>query len=138
MANHIIVDTNVLIDVVQNDATWADWSIGQLRAQSKLRALAINPIIYAEFSLAFSSIELLERALAELDLAVLPLSKPALFLAARAFLHYKRTGGSKSNVLPDFFIGAQAATENLPILTRDIRRYSTYFPTVKLIAPATR
>jgi predicted nucleic acid-binding protein len=136
MASHIIVDTNVLIDVVQNDATWADWSIGQLRAQSKLRTLAINPVIYAEFSLAFSGIELVEQAVAELGLAVLPLSKPALFLAARAFLHYKRTGGSKSNVLPDFFIGAQAATENLPILTRDVRRYSTYFPTVKLISPA--
>jgi hypothetical protein len=50
-------------------------------------------------------------------------------------LRYRRAGGGKSNVLSDFFIGAHAAVERCPLLTRDVQRYRAYFPTVLLIAP---
>ncbi len=136
MTKHVLVDTNVLIDVLENDPTWADWSVEQLRAQSKLRPLAINAIIYAELSLLFSRIEDLDDAVSQLGLTVLEISRPALFIAGRAFMQYKRAGGIKSNVLPDFLIGAHAATGQMPVLTRDVRRYKTYFPTVTLIAPS--
>ena len=136
MTKHVLVDTNVLIDVLENDSSWVDWSIEQLRAQSKLRLLAINAIIYAELSLVFSRIEDLDSAVDGLGLAMLEIPRSALFLASRAFMQYKRAGGVKSNVLPDFLIGAHAATEQIPVLTGDVRRYKTYFPTVTLIAPS--
>lgn len=128
----MLVDTNVLIDVFNDDPDWADWSIAQLRTQSRLHRLSINPIIYAELSLGFSSVEALDEAVMDLGLEMLEMPRPALFLAGKAFIQYKRLGGSKNNVLADFFIGAHAAVSRLPILTRDPRRYRHYFPGVPL------
>lgn len=131
----LLVDTNVLVDVLENDPDWADWSIGQLRAQSQIHPLAINPIIYAELSLTFSTVEALDDTLDKLGLTIMELPRPALFLAGKAFVRYRRAGGKKSNVLADFFIGAHAAVIGCPLLTRDTKRYQRYFPSVKLIAP---
>lgn len=131
----LLVDTNVLVDVLENDPQWADWSIGQLRAQAKIRRLAINPIIYAELSLAFSTVEALDQVLDDLGLVMVEMPRPALFLAGKAFVRYRRQGGTKTNVLGDFFIGAHAAVAGHPVLTRDTGRYTAYFPSVMLIAP---
>jgi predicted nucleic acid-binding protein len=131
----LLVDTNVLVDVLEDDPEWADWSIGQLRAQSKIHRLAINPIIYAELSLTFSTVEALDQALDDLGLTMVELPRPALFIAGKAFVRYRRQGGTKGNVLGDFFIGAHAAVSKYPLLTRDTRRYASYFPSVNLIAP---
>lgn len=131
----LLVDTNVLVDVLEDDPEWADWSIGQLRAQSKIHRLAINPIIYAELSLTFSTVEALDEALDDLGLTMVELPRPALFIAGKAFIRYRRQGGTKGNVLGDFFIGAHAAVSKYPVLTRDTRRYASYFPSVNLIAP---
>jgi predicted nucleic acid-binding protein len=133
----VLVDTNVLVDVLENDPEWAHWSIGQLRAQSKIHRLTINPIIYAELSLTFSTVEALDQTIDELGLAVIEIPRPALFLAGKAFVRYRRQGGTTSNVLGDFFIGAHAAVSGHPVLTRDTQRYAAYFPSVKLIAPET-
>ena len=131
----LLVDTNVLIDVLENEPDWADWSIAQLQAQSRVHKLAINPVIYAELSLAFSTVEALDEAIEQLALRVIELPRPALFLAGKAFVRYRRQGGKRTNVLADFFIGAHAAVLGCPILTRDVTRYQTYFPSVKLITP---
>lgn len=131
----MLVDTNVLVDVLENDPTWADWSIAQLRAQAQIHRLVINPVIYAELSLTFITVEALDATLADLQISVIATPKPALFLAGKAFVQYRRKGGTKSNVLADFFIGAHAAVAGLPVLTRDVRLYASYFPTVRLIAP---
>lgn len=131
----MLVDTNVLVDVLENDPDWADWSLTQLQAQSRVHRLVINPIIYSELSLTFSTVEALDQALHGMQLRMLEIPKPALFLAGKAFVQYRRTGGQKSNVLGDFFIGAHAAVSGLPILTRDTRRYRNYFPSVKLVEP---
>jgi predicted nucleic acid-binding protein len=131
----MLVDTNVLVDVLVNDPEWADWSTSQLRAQSQIHRLIINPIIYAELSLTFSSVEALDRMLADMVLAVMEVPKPALFLAGKAFVQYRRRGGQKSNVLADFFVGAHAAVARLPVLTRDAQRYQSYFPSVRLVTP---
>ncbi|MBA3034383.1 MAG: type II toxin-antitoxin system VapC family toxin [Gammaproteobacteria bacterium] len=131
----LLVDTNVLVDVLENDPEWADWSIGQLRAQSKIHRLAINPIIYAELSLTFSTVEALDNTIEDLGLALIEVPRPALFLAGKAFVRYRRQGGIKNNVLADFFIGAHAAVSRLPLLTRDTRRYTTYFAEVQLVVP---
>jgi len=131
----ILVDTNVLVDVLEDDPDWAAWSMAQLRAQSKIQRLCINPIIYAELSLTFSTVEALDRTLADLDLEMKEIPRPALYLAGKAFERYRRQGGGKGNVLADFFIGAHAAVTGCAVLTRDTRRYSTYFPKVGLIAP---
>ncbi|MDO8299295.1 type II toxin-antitoxin system VapC family toxin, partial [Lacisediminimonas sp.] len=95
----LIVDTNVLVDVLENDPEWADWSIGQLRAQSQIHRLAINPIIYSELSLTFSTAEALDRTVDDLGLTMMEIPKPALFLAGKAFIRYRRQGGQKQNVL---------------------------------------
>ena len=131
----MLVDTNVLLDVLEDDPDWVDWSLHQLRAQSQIHSLAINPVIYAELSLAFTRFEALDTALDGMGLAVLDMPRPALFLAGKAFAQYRRRGGTKSNVLSDFFIGAHAAVAGVPILTRDTARYRSYFPSVQLIAP---
>jgi len=131
----LLVDTNVLVDVLQDDPQWANWSISQLRAQASIHQLAINPIIYAEISLSFSTLEGLDSAVSTLALELREIPRPALFLAAKAFVQYRRRGGSKLQVLPDFFIGAHAAVEGWPLLTRDASRIRTYFPTLEVIAP---
>ena len=131
----ILVDTNVLVDVLQNDPQWADWSIAHMRAQAKLHALAINPVIYAEMSLSFSTLEALDDVVRTMALELREIPRPALFLAAKGFAQYRRRGGGKAQVLPDFFIGAHAAVEGWPLLTRDASRFRTYFPTLQVLAP---
>jgi predicted nucleic acid-binding protein len=131
----IIVDTNVLLDVLQDDSTWSTWSLQALESAGAQDALAINPIIYAELSIAFARIEELEQVLDDGTLTVEPIPREALFLAGKAFLRYRKQQGTKTNVLPDFFVGAHAAVTGSPILTRDIERYRTYFPTVRLLTP---
>jgi predicted nucleic acid-binding protein len=131
----LLVDTNVLVDVLENDPDWSTWSLQQLRAQSRVHRLIINPVIYAELSLAFTSFEALDQAVEGLQLALEETPRSALFLAGKAFVRYRREGGAKTNVLADFFIGAHAAVSGYPLLTRDPRRYRTYFPGVTLIAP---
>jgi len=131
----ILVDTNVLLDVVQDDKVWVDWSQGQLEACSLTDNLCINPVIYAELSIAFARIEELEKLIRDAGLRVVDIPREALFLAGKVFLKYRRTKGTKSGVLPDFFIGAHAAVADMRILTRDVARYRTYYPGVALIAP---
>lgn len=131
----LLVDTNVLVDVLENEPDWADWSIRQLRAQAQVHDLVINPVIYAELSLAFESVTALDETLDGMQIAVAEVPRAALFLAGRAFVKYRRHGGKKSNVLPDFFIGAHAAVLGCGVLTRDARRYAQHFKTVPLITP---
>lgn len=131
----ILVDTNVLLDVFEDDAEWSDWSQDRLDSASITDTLAINPVIYSELSIGFARIEELEAVIKEASLAVEDIPREALFLAGKAFLRYRRSRGTKRNVLPDFYIGAHAAVMQWPILTRDVARYRTYFPTVSLIAP---
>ena len=131
----MLVDTNVLVDVLEDDPEWADWSIGQLRTQSRVHRLVIHPVIYAELSLTFSTGEALDEVLAGMQLPVVEMPRSALFLAGKAFAQYRRRGGTKGNVLADFFIGAHAAVPGWPILTRDGSRYQSYFPTVNLVMP---
>ncbi|WP_411386577.1 type II toxin-antitoxin system VapC family toxin [Pseudomonas sp. MPB03] len=131
----ILVDTNVLIDVLEDDPVWADWSIEQMRAQSKIHNLVINPVIYAELSQTFSTFEALDEVVEEMGLLMQEVPRPALFLAGKAFVRYRKMGGGKNNVLADFFIGAHAAVKRLPLLTRDAKRYRSYFPSVQLVVP---
>jgi len=131
----VLVDSNVILDVFLNDLKWADWSETKLNGYSDLTTLYINSIIYSEISIGFNLIEDLESAINNAGFQLLEIPKEALFLAGKVYLEYKRRKGMKRTPLPDFFIGAQAAVLNLELLTRDVSRYETYFPTVKLIAP---
>jgi predicted nucleic acid-binding protein len=126
---------NVLLDVLENDPKRVAWSQGKLDAASTTDTLAINPVIYSELSIAFNRIEELEAVIAEASLAVEPIPREALFLAGKVFLSYRRGRGTKQSVLPNFYIGAHAAVMQWPILTRDVGRYRTCFPTVQLITP---
>ena len=131
----ILVDTNVLLDVVTDDPAWADWSQQQLSAAALRDRLAINPVVYAEFSSHFAKIEDIDAVLASADIVVTEMPRTALFLAGQAFKTYRRRGGVRISVLPDFFIGAHAAVLGAPLMTRDAGRYRSYFPGVELIAP---
>ena len=131
----ILVDTNVLLDVFLNDPTWSAWSEAALEAAHARDELGINPVIYSEVSIAFARIEELEQVLAEAKITLESVPREALFLAGKVFLEYRKRQGSKTNVLPDFFVGAHAAVTNMAILTRDVSRYRTYFPTVDLLTP---
>jgi len=131
----VLVDTNVLLDVFENDPAWADWSRRALLAQQALHELAIDPVSYAELSMGFSRRELLDAAISRLRVTVQTTPPAALFLAGRAYLDYRRRGGQRAGVLPDFFIGGHAAAMGLALVTRDAARFRTYFPTVNVIAP---
>lgn len=132
----ILVDTNVLLDIVTNDATWADWSIETFKRAVAGGPVVINPVIYAEFSARFERMEQVDQFLEDAGIELTNIPRESLFLAGKAFLDYRRQGGLRTGVLPDFFIGAHAHVSGLPLLTRDTRRYRGYFPNVRLIAPA--
>ena len=131
----ILVDSNVILDVVTDDPEWGEWSADALARHAEGAPLVINPIVYAEVSIGFERIEDLEAALPADAFTRAPLPWEAAFLAGKCFLQYQRRGGRKSAPLPDFYIGAHAAVARLSLLTRDPRRYRTYFPTVRLITP---
>jgi predicted nucleic acid-binding protein len=131
----ILIDANVLIDVLTDDPEWRVWSEERLLAAAAEGELAINPLIYAELAPLYRTPAALERALRDYDLVRLPLPYEAGFLAAQAFVAYRRSGGIKRSPLPDFYIGAHAQVEAMRLLTRDATRYRTYFPKVTLITP---
>jgi predicted nucleic acid-binding protein len=131
----LLVDTNVLLDVVTNNSEWADWSLRQLDKWSLNTRLVANPVIYAELSIGFQRIDEVEAFLEETGVEIEEISRRALFLAGKAFREYRARGGFKTGVLPDFFIGAHAVAEGIGLLTRDARRYRSYFPTNMLITP---
>jgi predicted nucleic acid-binding protein len=127
----ILVDSNIIIDILTDDPNWGDWSVQILEDQTA--PLAINPIIFAEISIKMEQIEILNEVLSPFKRLDLPYE--AAFLAGKAFFHYRRKEGKKTSPLPDFFIGAHAAILGIPLITRDVSRYRTYFPKLKLITP---
>ena len=131
----VLVDSSVILDVVTDDPTWGQWSSDTLAGCAETGTLVINPIIYAEISVGFARIEEVEDALADgyFERAALPWE--AAFLAGKCFVRYRRRGGHKRSPLPDFYIGAHAAVADLPLVTRDPRRYRTYFPSLRLLTP---
>ena len=131
----VLVDSNIVLDVFLNDPKWADWSESKLDEYDQFGVLYINSIVYSEISIGFKRIEDLESAIAKAGFQMLEIPKEALFLAGKAYLKYKKRKGAKRIPLPDFYIGAQAAVLNLDLITRDVSRYRSYFPTVKLITP---
>jgi predicted nucleic acid-binding protein len=131
----VLVDTNVVLDLVQNDPQWADWSETVLSAWAARGPLYINPLIYSELSVAYAKIEELERVLQWLGLILIEPPREALFLAGKAFLQYRNRGGTRTTILPDYFIGAHAAIGGIPLLSRDPKRYRQAFPSVRLITP---
>ena len=130
-----LINSNVLLDLMTDDKRWADWSQAQLEQASSAGPLFINNVIYAEISTRRSTVEALDAMLRELDIDLVAIPRTALFLAGKAYLRYRANGGIRTGVSSDFFIGAHAAVERLPLLTRDARRYRSHFPTVELITP---
>jgi predicted nucleic acid-binding protein len=130
-----LVDTNVLIDILSSDTTWGSWSATALRQKSGHGPLVIHEIVYAELTGRYSTQQALDSIVERLDLHFEWLPKSALHLAGQTFTNYRRSGGTRSSILADFFIGAHAAVMQLPIVTRDTKRYRTHFPDVELIAP---
>jgi hypothetical protein len=131
----VLVDSDIILDVFLDDPNWAEWSESILEEFGSITKLFINPVVYSEVSIGFKKIEDLESALNRGDFQMLEIPKEALFLAGKAFLEYRKNRGTKSSLLPDFYIGAQAAILEVNLITRDESRYRTYFPTVKLISP---
>lgn len=135
MAN-LLIDTNILLDIFTDNPEWSDWSIEQLEKYENKADFKINSIIYSELSIGFQKIEELENRLYVARIKIAEIPREALFLAGKAFLKYRRQNkGTKSITLPDFFIGAHAAVEKMPLLTRDPKRMKHYFPSIKVIAP---
>jgi predicted nucleic acid-binding protein len=130
----ILVDTNVLIDVLDQDEIWVRWSIDALFL-AKSEGAFINAVIVAELGSRFESAAALDTTILKLGLPVVALDIAASFHAARAFREWITGGGRRGALLPDFLIGGQAAATNAKILTRDPARFRRYFPDVELITP---
>lgn len=135
MNDGVLVDSNVLIDVLNGDERWLGWSGAALDTAADETWLAINPIVYAELSVHFEQREELDEAVPASQYARLALPWEAAFLAGKCFLAYRRAGGERRSPLPDFYIGGHAAVAGMRLLTRDSTRYRTYFPKLELIAP---
>jgi hypothetical protein len=131
-----LADSCVLLDVITGDEQWADWSAGQIAVAMDAGRVVINPLIYAEVSVGYETVEELDELLPASDYEREPLPYLAGFAAGKAFLRYRRGGGDKRSPMPDFYIGAHAAVAGYQLLTRDVRRYRMYFPTIDIIAPA--
>ena len=131
----VLVDSNVLIDLLEDDPNWADWSEAQLTPLAEAGLAVINHIIYAEVAATFATIEALNAAVQPFNLQREPLPWDAAFLASQAFKLYRRRGGQRSSPLPDFYIGAHASLAGYALLTRDSRRYREYFPRLKILNP---
>jgi predicted nucleic acid-binding protein len=131
----ILVDSNVILDILTEDPQWFEWSAQKIREYANQGELVINPIIYAEISSGFSQPEELDLSIPQDFFRRAPLPYDAAFLAGQSFLEYRRRGGQRRSPLPDFYIGAHAAVAEIPLLTRDVNRYRTYFPSVQLITP---
>lgn len=130
-----LVDSNVLLDVITEDDEWFDWSADRLTDAASAGGIIINPIVYAEVAAGFNRIEDLDDALPAEYYRRTPLPWEAAFLAGQCFVKYRRRGGGRRSPMPDFYIGAHAAVSGLTLLTRDARRYRTYFPALRIIAP---
>ncbi len=130
-----MIDTNVLLDVVGSDPVWSDWSRRHLNAAAATGDMAINDVVYAELSVGYQRMEDLDEMLASTGISLAPIPRPALFLAGKAFRRYREAGGGRTGVLADFFIGAHAVISDAALITRDARRYRSYFPGIMLIAP---
>jgi len=135
--NGILVDSCVLLDLFTNDPDWADWSERILGKYGQTNTLFINSIIYTEVSIGFNRIEEVEAALEQAGIKVLEIPREALFLAGKVFLNYRKSKGTKHSTLPDFYIGAHAIVSTFDLITRDISKFQTHFPTLKLISPRT-
>jgi predicted nucleic acid-binding protein len=131
----VLVDSNVLLDILGDDQQWGDWSAAAVAAAADEAQLVINPVIYAEVSVRYPRIEDLDDTLRPEVFRRDGLPYPAAFLAGKAYVDYRRRGGTRTSPLPDFLIGAHAAVAGYRLLTRDAVRYRTYFPKVDLIAP---
>ena len=130
----VLVDTSVLVDVLTDDSRWAEWSIAQLE-RNRQAGFIINPVIYAELCFGSPSIGFVDDVVRRFALTYQEIPRQGLFRAAKAFGRYKARRGTRTAVLPDFFIGGHAETAGIPLLTRDTKRLSTYFPSVELICP---
>ncbi len=133
--NGIFIDSCVLLDLFTNDPKWGNWSEDVLSQYSQTNTLFINSIVYTQISIGFNRIEEVEDAVEQVGVKVLEIPREALFLAGKTFLEYRRKKGTKSSTLPDFFIGAHATVSSFDLVTRDIAKYRTYFPNIKLICP---
>ena len=131
----IFVDTNVLLDVVTDDPVWKPWSLSEIERAAASDQLAINDVVYAELSVRYAKMEDLEALITEMSLSLEPMPRSALFHAGKVYQQFRSAGGTRLGVPPDFFMGAHAAATANPLITRDARRYRTYFPGVKLISP---
>lgn len=130
-----LVDSNVLIDVLDDDPLWKRRSASALATAGRAGPIVINQVVYAEVSVRYEDTDELDRDLPFNDFQREQLPWAAAFLAGKAFADYRRRGGHRRSPLPDFFIGAHAAVAGFQLLTRDASRYRAYFPTVKLIVP---
>ena len=129
-----VVDSSVLLDVFTEDAEWVDWSQTQLTQAAQQGALVLNAVVLAEIAPRFSRIEALHEALP--SMAIIEAIPPAAaFLAGHAHGAYRRAGGVREAILPDFLVGAHAATTGRPLLTRDPRRVASHIPRTTLITP---
>jgi predicted nucleic acid-binding protein len=131
----VLVDSNVLLDIFTEDPVWFNWSANALAEHAEQSVLVVNPIIYAELSVRFTTVEELEQVLPGDQFVREALPWEAAFLAGKSYAAYRRRGGERRSPLPDFYIGAHAAVRAMTLLTRDAARYRTYFPTLQLIAP---
>jgi predicted nucleic acid-binding protein len=128
----VILDSNVVIALFQSEQPTLFEKLAEWQA---LHPVHINLVIYAEVAPSFVDPQGLRSALGRLGVEVSGITLEEAFRAGKAFADYRRRGGRRKTILPDFLIGAQAEVRGWPLVTRDRKGFASYFPQLEIIDP---
>jgi predicted nucleic acid-binding protein len=130
------LDTNILIYLLDQRDRLHVWTEQQLEKCKIAGPAIISDIVYCEFSVGMANQAAVDAAVSRLGLERIRGSDAALFRASQAFKCYRtQHKGQKTNVLPDFIIGAIAEVVGAPLVTNNSTDFVKYFPKIKLISP---
>lgn len=133
----IMLDTNVLIELIEEDDVWFNWSATAVARAAKSERVTVSPVVIGELASGGRILPAMVSLLQQLDIMIWQLDAPAAQLAGEAHRAYRQAGGKREKLLSDFLIGGHAAAEDATLITRDPRRYQAYFPQLPLITPET-
>lgn len=130
------VDTSVLIDVLGADPTFGPRSAVVLGEAVRAGSVVACDVVWAEVAGWGHPIDDLTEALERLGVRFEPMTRVSSLTAGVARARYRRSGGRRDRVVPDFLIGAHAMVQADRLLARDRGFYRRYFEELAVIDPS--
>lgn len=130
----VAVDTSVLLAIFKGEPSGEKW-LDILQSAAASGAVVVSSVVYAEVRSFFPSDAACRSALDALDVSHSPLSEESATLAGRIFRVYRKEGGPRTTILPDFLVAAHAATQATVLATEDRGYLRAYFPRMRILSP---